>query len=218
MFTDIQDLSTERIVGIREYIDFITPQIPLPPTTTPRHLNTCKGLVFVQFYGLIEFTVLKTIEKAIFYINNESLKVSEIKPILLSLALNSHLDSLQNANKKKWDKRYELFKYIEEDKNILIDSILMPTNGENIQHPQLESIWNIFCIADPIYNDIRFKSRLKEIASNRINIAHGNVAASDIGAGLTIVELLDRLNEVSAFCSYFVSTFETYIRSQNFKL
>jgi len=217
MFTDIQDLSAERVVTIREYIDFISPNIPPPPTTTPRYINTCKGLVFVQLYGLIEFTVLKTIEKAIFYINVESLKVSEIRPILLSLALNAHLDSLQQVNKKKWDKRYELFKYIEDNKNIIIDTILLPTNGENIQHPQLQSIWNIFCISDPIYNDIRFQSRLKEIATNRINIAHGNVSASDIGASITITDLKNRLSEVSSFCSYFINTFETYIKGQNFK-
>lgn len=218
MFTDIQTLSAERVTEIREYIDLIDPLIPAAPTSTPRSLNTSKGLVFVQLYGLIEFTVLKTLQKAIFYINNENLKISEFKPIILSLVLNPNLDSLQAVNKKKWDKRFELFRKIEDNIYLEIDNALLPTNGENIQEPQLQSIWNIFCISDPIFHDIKFKSRITEIATNRINIAHGNVSAADVGSGVTINDLNNRLNEVSEFCSYFINVFENYIKSGQFKL
>ncbi|WP_158824758.1 MAE_28990/MAE_18760 family HEPN-like nuclease [Mucilaginibacter lacusdianchii] len=214
MFDDIEAQCTQRITEIREYIDFISPLIPAPPVAPPRYLNTSKGLVFVQLYGLIEFTVLKTIEKTIACINSENLTVKQIKPVLLGLALNSSLDSLIDANRSKWDKRHDLFDKIDRDVTVVIESHLLPTDGKNIQLKQLESIKNIFCISQPIFHDIRFTSRIREIVQNRINVAHGNSSASDVGASYTTTDLLNRLTEVSAFCSYFISVFDDYIESE----
>ncbi len=93
----------------------------------------------------------------------------------------------------------------------------MPTDGKNIHHPQLESIWKAFCLTDPIFHDNRFRGRLQEIVSNRVNITHGNLSASDIGARVTIKDLNDRLNEVSAFCTYFISVLDDYIVNKKYK-
>ena len=87
----------------------------------------------------------------------------------------------------------------------------MPTDGNNIHYPQLESIWKTFCLTDPIFHDTSFRGRLTDIVSNRVNITHGNLSAAEIGTRVTIQESRDRLNEVSALCSYFISVLENYI-------
>lgn len=217
MFNDIEVNSSQRIVEIREYLSSIMPLIPAPPTATPRYLNTAKGLIFVQLYGVIEYTVTSVISKCIFYINSESVKLSDIKPIIIGLALHSDLDSLIQVSSKKWEKRYNIFRKIEQDITVDIIDDIMPTDGGNIKYSQLESIWKTFCLAEPIFHDIKFRGRLEDIVTNRINIAHGNEPASTIGARVTIQDLSDRLNDVSAFCTYFISVFESYVINKKYR-
>ena len=211
LFSDIETNSSQRIVEIREYLDFIAPLIPPPPNAPPRYLNTAKGLIFVQLYGVIEFTISSAIAKCISYINSESVKLSEVKPIIMGMALSPELDALIQVHSKKWEKRYDVFFKVDQDTVVSILNDIMPTDGNNIHYPQLESIWKTFCLTDPIFHDNRFHGRLSDIVSNRVNITHGNLSAADIGARLTIQELKDRLNEVSAFCTYFISVLEDYI-------
>ena len=217
MYSTIKTDSAQRITEIRENLDFFTPLIPLPPTATPRHLNTSKGLIFVQLYGVIEFTIGSTIAKTIDLINNDLVNIQDLKTLLWGLALDSKLDSLNQANRKKWDKRIELFQSIVDNSPALINNITMPTNGQNFNLPQLKSLWNNFNISEPIFNDIGFRGRLQEIVSNRINIAHGNNSASEVGSRVTPNDLYDRLNEVSNFCSYFISVFEDYTINKKYK-
>src|SRR2546421_7714225 len=114
LFSDIQADSSQRIVEIREYLDFIAPLIPPPPSAPPRYLNTAKGLIFVQLYGVIEFTVSSVIAKCISYINSESVKLSDVKPIIMGMALNPELDALIAVSSKKWEKRYNVFYKVEQ--------------------------------------------------------------------------------------------------------
>lgn len=215
-FEDVENSSTLRITEIREYIDSIIPLVPNAPVSTPRYLNTSKGFVFVQLYGLIEFTVIKTVQKAIFYINSDNLKVNQLKPVILSLALSPHLDSLSQIGKNKWQKRFNLFEKIEQNILVNIEDTLLPTNGQNIQAQQLESIREVFCISRPLIHDVMFTTRIKEIANYRINIAHGNISSAEIGSNFTTTDLSSRLTEVSNFCSHFIDVFNEYIANKHY--
>jgi HEPN superfamily protein len=216
MFNDIQTNTSQRIIEIREYLEFIEQLIPAPPNAPPRYLNTAKGLIFVQLYGAIELTVSSAIAKCISYINSEYVKLSDVKPIIIGMALSPQLDALIQVSSKKWEKRYDLFQKLEQDIVVSIVNDIMPTDGNNIHYPQLESIWKTFCLTDPIFHDNRFRGRLTDIVSNRVNITHGNLSAAEIGARVTIQELKDRLNEVSAFCTYFISVLEDYIVNKKY--
>jgi RiboL-PSP-HEPN len=217
MFTNIQISSDQRITEIREYLDLIAQLIPDPPVSTPRYLNTAKGLIFVQFYGVIEYTVNSAVAQCISHINNASVKLSDIKPIIMGMALNSELDALMQVNSQKWEKRHNIFKILEQDVVVHIANDILPTDGKNIRDPQLKSIWKTFCLTNPIFHDQGFRGRLEEIVSHRNRIAHGNQPASEIGARVTIPELTSRLNEVSAFCTYFVSVLDDYIIYKKYK-
>lgn len=217
MYSDIKANSAQRITEVRESLDFFAPLIPSPPIATPRHLNTSKGLVFVQLYGVIENTINGTIAKTIDLINRDGVPIQDLKPFVWGMALNPQLDSLNQANRKKWDKRIELFKKFTDNHKVNIGTDIIPTNGENYNLPQLTSIWETFSITEPIFNDITFRGRLQEIITNRINISHGNNSAAEIGSRVTPADLYNRVNDVSTFCSYFISVFEEYSSNKKFR-
>lgn len=216
MYSGIKTNSAQRITEVRENLDFFAPLIPSAPIATPRHLNTLKGLIFVQLYGVIEFTINSTIANTIDIINGDLVPLLDLKPFVWGMALNPHLDSLSHANRKKWNKRIELFQKFVDNNEAYIGTDIIPTNGENYNLPQLKSIWETFCITEPIFNDITFRGRLQEIVTNRINIAHGNYSAAEVGSRVTSIDLYHRIRDVSGFCSYFISVFEDYSSNKKF--
>ncbi|MHC1732806.1 MAG: MAE_28990/MAE_18760 family HEPN-like nuclease [Bacteroidales bacterium] len=217
MYTNISITSAQRITEVREYLDFLAQHIPPAPTATPRYLNTCKGLIFVQLYGIIEFTINSTLTRTIDLINQELVKLQDTQPFIWSMALNPQLDALREANRKKWDKRFDLFQKVLDNDEVIITNDIKPTNGDNYNFPQLESIWKTFNITAPIFNDVTFRGRLQEIVSNRINISHGNNSAAEIGSNVTPADLYIRIKDVSRYCSYFISVFEDYILQKGFR-
>jgi hypothetical protein len=217
MYADIQTESAQRISEIREHLHFISSQTPPPPTAVPRYINTEKGLVFVELYGVLEYTILQTLSRTISIINSENIRIDKLKINLWALALDPGLEALNQANTKKWDKRKDIFNAILTNPVVAMDENLLPTDGKNFTRKQLQSIWDAFGISEPLFHDVRFGTRMKDIAMNRINVAHGNLSPSYVGSAFTISDLEDRLNDVSAFCTYLTNTFDDYITRGEFE-
>lgn len=218
MLTAVKAESTDRLTEIRECLDFLSPLIPAAPQPTPRHLNSLKGEMFVQLYGVIECTITLTLKSVIDFINSLNLNVSDIKHSILGLVLNSEFDALINVASKKWNKRVDLTDKIRLNSTCFINNTLIPTDGKNFGHSQLKSVWDTFSITEPIFYDLSFIGRLSEIIDYRNKIAHGVYAASNIGNRVTIPDLYNRQAEVSRFCSYFISVFEDYLNTSQFRV
>ena len=217
MYKDIETESAQRISEIREHIHFIASQTPPPPITVPRYINTEKGLVFVELYGVLEYTILQTLSRTISILNSENIHMDKLKANLWALALDSELEALNQANTKKWDKRKTVFSAVLANPIVVMDENLLPTDGKNFTSRQLQSIWDAFGISEPLFHDVRFGTRMKDIVVNRINVAHGNSSPSDVGSAFTINDLEERLNDVSAFCTYLIGIFDDYISQRGFE-
>ena len=216
MYGDIDRELTHRIAEIRENIDSISTQTPNPPVATPRYLNSQKGLIFVQLYGVIEYLVNQTVPRTASILTSENLDISKLSPYVWSMVLESNLESLRTVNRKKWEHRHTMFKLIAEDSKAVVPEDVMPTNGLNITQHQLESIWKTYNIQEPVFDDLSFGLRLKDIVLNRNDIAHGNKTAAAVGAAFTVSDLYNRLNDVSTYCTYAIGVFENYISNKDY--
>ena len=216
MYADINRELTQRIAEIRESIDNIKTQLPSPPISTPRYLNSQKGLVFVQLYGAVEYLVNQTVPRTASIITAENLDISKLSPYIWSMVLENNLESLRTVNRKKWEHRHKMFKLIADDSKAVIPEDVMPTNGLNITQYQLESIWKTYSIKEPVFDELSFSWRLKDIVLSRNDIAHGNKTAAEVGAAFTITDLYERLNDVSTYCTYAIGVFENYITNKDY--
>ncbi|MBL0736836.1 hypothetical protein JI750_08090 [Flavobacterium sp. GN10] len=218
MFNDLKTESASKLVEVREFLDLTSNLIPPAPTPTPNSLLTAKGLFYVHVYGVFEFTITSCVKKTISAINIESTNVNNIKPLLLSLALNPEFDSLSSTKNRNWTQRWNLFEKIRDNVIAQISTDLMPTDGKNIRFAQLESIWKTFCISAPILNAPSIGGRLKDIVDNRNAIAHGNNTPAEIGSRVSISDLYNRYNEMSSYCSYIIQVFEDYVNNKDFMI
>jgi RiboL-PSP-HEPN len=216
MYGDIDRELTQRLAAIRENIDYISSQIPSPPVSTPRYFNSQKGLIFVQLYGIVEYLVNQTVPRTASILTSENLDISKLSPYVWSVVFESNLESLRTVNREKWEHRHKMFKVVAEDNKAVIPEDVLPTNGLNITQRQLECIWKTYNIREPVFSELSFGWRLKDIVLNRNDIAHGNKTAAEVGMAFTITDLYDRLNDVSRYCSYAIGVFENYISNKDY--
>jgi hypothetical protein len=217
MFGSVKVESAQRITEVRESLAHIASNLPAPPAAPPRYLNTAKGLIFVQLYGTIEFTIVECVSKTIDVINSKAMNLDELNPVMWGMVLNPELDALMSVNRKKWDKRKQLFDKIISNSQAQISSGVMPTDGKNFDGDRFKSVWSTFCITDPVFDDPTFQLRLIDVIVQRNEIAHGAKSAADVGSSFTSNDLTVRVTEVSDFCSYVISVFEDYVTNEGYK-
>lgn len=183
---------------------------------TPK--RTLKGLFFVHAYAIIEYVVYATVNKTIQIINSRLVNLSDIKCVMLSLALNSKISSIIDVGRNKiWDKNIELFKEFDIDPLVNIDDSLMPTDGRNITTSQLHSIWNVFSIELPIVPRPELNSRVNEITENRRSISHGRNKPEEIGRRYTDSEIKRIKEDVNEISDYIVNVFSNYCVRELYK-
>lgn len=215
MFSDITSTSTARLIEVREYLEFIK-TLPNPQHAPIPSINAMKGLFYVHLYGAYEYTIKATVVRCISIINQKKPKISDCKPLFMSLAVSDELDSLSDVgNSKKWKKRWELFSVIESNV-VEISEELMPTDGKNYRYAQLDSIWKSFCIADNVLPRGAIGGRIIEMVEARNKIAHGNESPIEVGRRKTIDDLMDVYNDINEFCTYMIQVFEDYILQEKY--
>lgn len=180
--------------------------------------RTLKGLFFVHAYSIIEYVIYATVNEAINAINSSSVNLSDIKCIMLSLALSSKISSIKDVGRNKiWHKKVELFNEFNINPLVSIDDSLMPTDGRNITTSQLHSIWNVFCIDLPIVPRPELNSRVNEITENRRSISHGRNKPEEVGRRYTDTEIKRIKDDVNEISEYIVNIFSNYCDRQLYK-
>lgn len=217
MLRSIENGSTERLIEIRESLDFLNAFVPAAPVAVPKYINNLKGQVFVQLYGVIEYTIVELVKVSLDHISSLGLNLGDLKYSLFGLVLDSEMESLRISNKKKWDKRGDLSDKLKINGVCNISNLLMPTDGKNFGKNQFLSVWRAFSITEPLFHDVAFQGSLSEIIVYRNKIAHGEYTSSSVGASKTMSDLYKRQTEVSTFCSYLIAVFLDYLTNQKFK-
>ena len=182
-------------------------------------LNSLKGLLFVLLYGCIEYSVTETIKVTESAISLQKVSLSKIKPTLITRFLHKDFDALHNVGRKqKWQKRLDFMQKLTTDDIItenICDDLELPTDGKNIRHSQLKSIFDTFSIS-PQFLTPHWGGRLNDIVDNRNAISHGNKTASSVGKPIFITDLKKRIDEVNQFCTEFIGIFSNYIQNKEY--
>lgn len=169
---------------------------------------TCKGLAFVQLYGIYEYSITTSVQAALSSIKNKGLCVENVSIELLSLVLDPlWISASQVGRNKLWDKRIELLKQIDPKTplNNIQDS-LFPSDGSHFRASQLYTIWKLFALPDPIVPELRLLGRISELVENRNAIAHGRRTAEDVGKRYSKKDIEDRIIDVFNISIHIIET------------
>lgn len=216
-FTTLRSNVTSRISLIRSFHESIKRQEASSDLIIKTNSKISKGLFFVELYGIWEYTVHTTLQSTNNHLTSLTKKCLDVKPQILSLAMNPQFNSLRTIQKKKWEKRIEILSSVNSNSLTNLTDYVDVTMGKNIRYSQLQNIWECYGIPLPILPADRMIGRLEELVNNRNEIAHGRGSASDVGRRYTQSELLDRLNDMDMLCFSLISKLEQYCANNEFE-
>lgn len=171
-----------------------------------------KGLIFVQNYAVYEYVVVRAVRAMIVEANNRALTHSTARTELLALALHAEFDAVVGgALKKTWENRSTLLRRVRSADVVKIHDGLFPKDGSQFRVPQLETLWSLFGLPQPVLPAGRLIGRVGEMVDNRNRIAHGEEPAEDVGRRYTLGEVRERVDDTEALCSHVITTIGAYL-------
>jgi hypothetical protein len=183
--------------------------------TSQREATTCKGLMFIQLYGVYEYSVKSTVQTVLSFIRRDTLSPREIHHRALTLAMNGTFDSASRVGPlKTWQKRLELVADLESSQPLhsLVDTAF-PSDGSHFRPRQIQTIWDIFGLTVPPLPESKFIGRINELVENRNAIAHGRRTADDVGSAYSFEDMRKRVDEVEVISIYLLTEMEKHYYS-----
>lgn len=181
-------------------------------TASPREVATCRGLLFVQLYGIYEFSIKTSVQAVLSFIRRDALAPRNIRHNALTLALNSSFESLAKVGPwKTWEKRLSLVSDLESQMPLhtLVDTAF-PSDGSQYRAHQLQTIWDIFGLSCPILPDNKHIGRVAELVENRNAVAHGRRTAEDVGSGFSLDDMKQRIDDIETISIYLLTEMENH--------
>lgn len=170
-----------------------------------------KGLAFVQIYAIYEYTVTSVVQIAIDALVSHSISLRELPPHLLSLFLDSQLQSLKDCSSKDvWRRRLEIFESTFSTAPAIVSNTTFPKDGSHFRHTQLHLIFDILGIRRTPAQRRRHLFRIDEVVEHRNAIAHGRETPDIIGRRYSRSEILQIMKQMKSVCTLLVSEISSH--------
>jgi RiboL-PSP-HEPN len=210
MFGTLKAEITSRILRTEEFFGAIHGQPGSPMTEPILGSMTARGLIFVDLYGTYEYTVKTAVDAALTELKKRSTPFNRIRVGLLGVVLNAECSSAADSGRETmWHKRIELFQRALSTDLFDCDPPF-PNDGSHFREKQLETIWKLFGIVEPIVPNMRLLGRIGELVDNRNDIAHGNRTAAGVGCRYSAADIRNIISAIQAICLHVAVTFETH--------
>ncbi len=209
MFSVASAEVADRILQARRFIDAVKED----DTSQQDLTSTLKGLLFIELYGVYEYTVRSAVQSALSSLQSSGVGYSQIRREALALALDPLWDSCAGAGPaRKWESRIALMQIVGSSQIAsAIDATAFPRDGSHYRPRQLLTIWEIFGLTCPTVPDMRFLGRIEELVENRNAIAHGRRTASDVGKRYSKLELRGRVDDLNAVCNHLIDSMKGHV-------
>lgn len=197
-----------RILAQRQFLDMAEAM----RATSSREAAACRGLLFVQLYGVYENSITTSVQAVLSLIRRDALAPINIRHNVLTLALKGSFDSLSNVGQlKTWKKRLSLVADLESQDPLhaLVDTAF-PFDGSHFRANQLQTIWDIFGLTCPILPEEKHIGRIAELVENRNAIAHGRRTADEVGSGFSYEDMKQRINDIEKISLYLLNQMENH--------
>ncbi|KMY28261.1 hypothetical protein ACZ11_23795 [Lysinibacillus xylanilyticus] len=216
MLTSISRELDLRILEVKKMIEALERNSAIREINEVENAN--KGLMIVNIYSILEYTVVSCVTNTLNIINDEEITFRESADIFKGIAIQNKLQAYSDSGiAKKWDKTWEITEIWDSEQIVEINNSLLPADGSNIKTKQLKSIFKSFGIEINPSNSLDIHTILvAEITEGRNAISHGRTRASEIGRRYTFADLVKKVNEINILLNFIMSSFSYYLENKKY--
>jgi len=177
---------------------------------------TFKGLTFVQLYACYEYVVRGSVQAMLSAISAESPEFRQLKAHVLSLALDARFEATSNCGpRRRWETRIALLdEATSANPASAIPDTAFPSDGSHYRVRQLQTIWRVFGITEPVVPEPKHNGRIDELVENRNAVAHGRRTAEEVGRRYSHQDISDRIDDIDAICLHVLTTVHAHYQQQ----
>jgi MAE_28990/MAE_18760-like HEPN len=167
--------------------------------------QTTKGLVFVQIYGIYEYTARNVTRAAIEGIAAHGHRMNELRTSLQALFLDPQLRAIRDCGEgTAWERRLDLVERAASREEIT-SVAAMPHDGTFFKHTQIVLILKVLGIKRKFTTRVRHLYKLDEIVNNRHSISHGEATALEVGRRYSRAEIMRDIRLMRGICLRLIS-------------
>jgi len=217
MFSGTEQEIRDRIRQSKEHLELTKKLESQDENIDSEIFKIQKGFVFVSLYSSLEFTLVSVVGRYLELLKQQPKKPMEYRKYLLCTILNAKLNSVRDCSKKNlWGKKADLFDSLFSNEIVLIDDSIIPTDGFNISHKQVQDVWKLFHLSgNPLPSGVNVLL-LNEVKDHRNAIAHGRKKALDVGARYTTNMLTEKERAIEELCFHILETFKSSYENEEY--
>lgn len=209
MFDAARSKVASRLLEGSKYLSLASPaNPPKPPDVTA----TCKGLLFVQLYGVYDEAVRDAVQAALDAVRTGAPGSGRLRGSLLALTLHPEWQGAADAGQARvWAKRIELIDELARGKpSSDLDNTLFPSDGSNFRTSQLETLWHVFGVTSPFVPEQRLRGRIHELVGHRNANAHGRLTAREIGSRYSLRDMELRVRDTGTIALHVIESMRAH--------
>lgn len=205
MFGRIQADILDRVMTTRLFFTAAT------TLNVPRASGTAKGLVFVQLYAVYEYTVRESVSSAFAAATGHAMPTNQLWREMIALALDADFMAISDLKRRgSWARRLQLLERSESAAPAVFDQLEFPDDGSHYRPAQLETLWMLLGIKQPVVSEPKHRGRINELVQHRNAIAHGRDTADTIGGRFSDADIQERINDLQGICLHILQTIEDH--------
>jgi hypothetical protein len=185
-----------------------SPKDPVDPQVSA----TCRGLLFVQLYGVYEYAIRGSVQATLDFIRTDSLSCRDLRGSVLALVLDPTWQSAATAGLRRvWEVRSDLIRQSTDSSPLSdLNDTLFPLDGSHFRHSQLTTIWRVFGVTGDIVPDLRLLPRISELVETRNAIAHGRLTALEVGSSHSSDDMHARIRDTDRIAQHVVNELDAH--------
>jgi hypothetical protein len=176
-----------------------------------------RRLVYVVLYGVIEYAVKSAVQIALQRVGGLRVRYADLNQAFYAVALDPSFTALAFVGaERKWTKRSEFLTLQTSNEVCKPSDTLFDDQTMNVRFETVSTLFECFCISDPVVPNLRLKGLLNDIANNRNDVAHGSLSAQAVGARRTTEEMEKFVDDVETVVTHILACFEARLTQLTF--
>ncbi|MFQ2325571.1 MAE_28990/MAE_18760 family HEPN-like nuclease [Aeromonas dhakensis] len=217
MFSSQRQSSTTRLIEVRDLLAELKKMEDIPPTPDLLHVVGIRGLLIVNLYACLEFSVNQAVERTLIIVDSLCVPYAHMTHKFHTVSMSDAFKSIKDSGAKKtWECRIKFIEKLFSSQPCHVNSSTFSLDLQNVWPNTLKELLSCFGIDKPHLPNVMYAGHIDDIVNKRNAVAHGRESPQIIGRSQRCLELEAKWHIISETCEHIISVFDEYVNNLEF--
>ncbi|WP_324042186.1 MAE_28990/MAE_18760 family HEPN-like nuclease [Aeromonas caviae] len=217
MFSHQRQSSITRLIEVRDLLAELKKMENSPPTPDSLYVVGIRGLLIVNLYACLEFSVNQAVERTLIIVDSLGVPYTHMTHKFHTVSMSDAFKSIKDSGAKKtWETRIQFMEKLFSSQPCHVNSSTFSLDLQNVWVNTLKELLSCFGINKAHLPNMAYAGHIDDIVNKRNAVAHGRESPQSVGRSQRCLELEAKWTIISETCEYITSIFDEYIKNLEF--